>query len=58
MICCSGITFVIFSLGSTNLFDHYIDFVTVFHVELFGGLGFVESLTIEEESYVVNAQLG
>ena len=58
MICCSGITFFIFSLGSTNLFDHDIDFVAVFHVELFGGLGFVESLTVKEESYVVDAQLG
>ncbi len=47
-----------FSLGSSDLLDHDIDFVTVLHVEFFGGLGLVESLTIEEESDVVDAQLG
>jgi hypothetical protein len=45
-------------LGSSDLLDHDIDFVTVLHVEFFGGLGLVESLTIEEESDVVDAQLG
>lgn len=39
------------------MFDHDIDLVTVLHVEVFGGLGLVESLAIEKEPNVVEVEL-
>ena len=38
---------------SSYLFDKYIDFVAVFHVEFLGGLSFVESFSVKEEPDVV-----
>lgn len=49
--------FGVLSLGPSDLFDDDIDLIAVFHVEFFGCLGLVESLSVEEESDVVDAEL-
>ena len=54
---CSGLSFCSSSLWSSNLFDHDIDFVSVFHVQFLGSLSFMKSFTIEEESDVVDTEL-
>jgi hypothetical protein len=43
--------------GATNLLDDHIDFISVLHVELLGGLGLVESFSVEEEAHVVDVEL-
>ena len=42
---------------TANLFNQNINFIAIFHVELFGCLSFVESLSVKEESHVVGRQL-
>lgn len=42
---------------AANLLDHDIDFIPVLHVEVLGGLGLVESLSVEEEADVVDVEL-
>jgi hypothetical protein len=48
---------LVWSLRSSNLLDHDINFVTVFHVEFLGSLGFMKSLTIKEEPDIVDTEL-
>jgi hypothetical protein len=43
--------------SSPNLLNHNINLVPILHVEVFRGLSFVETLTIEEEANVVSAEL-
>lgn len=42
---------------SSDLFDHDIDLISVLHVEVLGGLGFMEALAVEEEADVVDVEL-
>jgi hypothetical protein len=44
------------SFGASDLFDDHVDFVAVFHVEVFGGLVFVDALAIEEEADIVGLE--
>ena len=42
---------------TSDLLDHHINLVAVFHVQLLGGLGLVEALTIEEKTDVAGGKL-
>ena len=37
-------------LSSSDLLDHHINLVSVLHVELLGGLTFVQAFSVEEEA--------
>lgn len=61
-MCDSKMNLKILSAGSNekvaaNLLNHNINLITVLHIEVFGGLGLVESFTVEEEANVVDVQL-
>jgi hypothetical protein len=43
---------------ATYLFDDNIDFVAIFHVEVFGSFSFVETLAVEEEANIIGVELG
>ncbi len=39
------------------MFDDHVDFVSVFHVQVLGGLVLVDALAIEQETHVGGSQL-
>lgn len=42
---------------ASDLLDHYIDLISVLHVEVLGGLTFVQSFSVEQEADVGGIQL-
>jgi L-aminopeptidase/D-esterase-like protein len=43
--------------ASSDLLDDHIDLISVFHVEILGGLGIVESFPVEQEANVGDVEL-
>jgi hypothetical protein len=48
---------MIITSAAADLFDDDVDLVSVLHVQIFGGLRFVESFAVEKESYVAGVEL-
>jgi hypothetical protein len=44
-------------VGSSNLFDDDVDLIAVLHVEVLGGLGLMETFSVEEEPDVASVEL-
>lgn len=42
---------------STNLLNQHINFISIFHIQLFRGLGVVQTFSVKQESHIIVGQL-
>ena len=48
---------LIMSESSSDLFDNYINLISILHVEVLGSLVFVKSITVKKEPYIISFDL-